>query len=157
MYRFTLLRESGRKSPELQLLLDKYTKYIRPFAHIEHLDYRQISFGKTGSLKTHLNQVEEEILRKAPKDHTHIVLSEHGRTYPSEAFAKQLEAWGEHGAKPVLFTIGGAFGINDSLRKKADAVLSLSPLTFPHDLTEVLLCEQLYRAMTILHGKTYHY
>ena len=57
----------------------------------------------------------------------------------------------------MVFVIGGAYGLSDEVRQRASAVLSLSAMTFPHQLVRVLLAEQLYRALMIMHGKPYHH
>lgn len=86
-----------------------------------------------------------------------IILSEDGKTMDSMTFAKSLTAWSEHGQRELTFVIAGPFGFDRALLKHADRVLSLSPMTFPHEMAYVILLEQLYRAGTILMGKTYHY
>lgn len=86
-----------------------------------------------------------------------IILSEDGKTMDSKVFAKALTTWSEHGQRELTFVIAGPFGFDRALLKHADHVLSLSPLTFPHKMAYMILLEQLYRAGTILAGKTYHY
>jgi 23S rRNA (pseudouridine1915-N3)-methyltransferase len=65
--------------------------------------------------------------------------------------------WRDQGAREVCFVVGGAYGLTDAVRNKADLLLSLSPMTFPHQLVRVLLAEQLYRAWAILKGTGYHH
>ena len=86
-----------------------------------------------------------------------ILLSEGGKTMDSITFAKSLTKWSEHGQREMTFIVAGPFGFDRALLTHADHVLSLSPMTFPHEMAYVILLEQLYRAGTILAGKTYHY
>tara|TARA_Y100001968_G_C19094584_1_gene589465 strand:+ start:141 stop:578 length:438 start_codon:yes stop_codon:yes gene_type:complete len=82
-----------------------------------------------------------------------IVLNEKGRLLPSLDFAHLLETLGN---QRLVFVIGGANGIYSELEARAHMTLSLSTLTFPHDIARLLLLEQLYRAQTILQGTPYH-
>lgn len=85
-----------------------------------------------------------------------LVLEADGKNLPSEAFAKwvgQREDAGDH----VVVILGGPHGLSDDLKNRADLLLSLSAMTTTHDLAHLFFLEQLYRAFTILRGKTYHY
>ena len=86
-----------------------------------------------------------------------IMLSEDGKTMDSKIFAQSLLKWSEQGQRELTFIIAGPFGFDRSLLKEVDVILSLSPMTFTHEMAYLLLLEQLYRAGTILAGKTYHY
>ena len=82
-----------------------------------------------------------------------VVLDEHGQSLTSEAFARVLDECDRR----MVFVVGGAFGFTDEVRERADLVLSLSPMTFTHEMARLVLAEQLYRAATILAGKKYHH
>lgn len=84
-----------------------------------------------------------------------IALSDRGVKMDSISLAKKLEKM-QAVTGSVTFLIGGAFGLDESLIKRADLVLSLSPLTFSHQLVRLVLLEQLYRAFSILRGSSYH-
>ncbi len=86
-----------------------------------------------------------------------VVLDERGRQLTSPAFAQCLGAWRDQGIRDIAFVIGGAYGMTDEVRERADLVLSLSPMVFPHQLVRVLFAEQLYRALSILKGTGYHH
>jgi 23S rRNA (pseudouridine1915-N3)-methyltransferase len=91
-----------------------------------------------------------------PEDHL-VALDEQGVQMDSEGLASFLGARAGGGSKRVVFLIGGAFGIDASVLKRADTVWSLSRLTFPHQLVRLILAEQLYRACTILRHEKYHH
>jgi len=82
-----------------------------------------------------------------------VVLSEEGQLWGSVAFAERLQGTG---SQRLAFVIGGADGLDPTLKARASWSLSLSPLTFPHELARLLLLEQLYRALTIQQGGVYH-
>ena len=82
-----------------------------------------------------------------------VALCEEGQTYSSLAWARQLEG---SGSDRLAFVLGGADGLDPSLKAQAAWRLSLSPMTFPHELARLLLLEQLYRALSIQQGGPYH-
>jgi 23S rRNA (pseudouridine1915-N3)-methyltransferase len=85
-----------------------------------------------------------------------ILLDERGKTYSSIQFAQQLEKWQNTGAKRLVFIIGGAWGIDATLKNDISSHFSLSPLTFTHQMVRFMLLEQIYRAFTILKNEPYH-
>jgi 23S rRNA (pseudouridine1915-N3)-methyltransferase len=86
-----------------------------------------------------------------------VALDERGKLLDSRQFAAQLGTWRDQGSRQVAFVVGGAYGLDPSVRERADLVLSLSPMTFPHQLVRLLFAEQLYRATAILQGSPYHH
>jgi len=95
------------------------------------------------------------LLAALPRDSLAVALDLGGPAVTSEAFARQLEAWQASDRKPA-FLIGGADGLSAAVLQRADYVLSLGSLTWPHMLVRVLLAEQLYRAQCIAGGHPYH-
>ncbi|MEB3319528.1 MAG: 23S rRNA (pseudouridine(1915)-N(3))-methyltransferase RlmH [Cyanobium sp.] len=93
------------------------------------------------------------ILAELRGDEQLIALGEEGRGLSSQQLAERLR---DSGSRRLAFVIGGADGLSPGLRRRAAWQLSLSPLTFPHDLARLLLLEQLYRAQSILQGGPYH-
>jgi 23S rRNA (pseudouridine1915-N3)-methyltransferase len=98
----------------------------------------------------------EEVLRKTKSYDYLIVLDERGKEMTSKVFSEFVQARMNSGVKTICFAIGGAFGFAEKVRQEADLILSLSALTFPHQLTRMLLVEQLYRAHTLMKGISYH-
>ena len=97
---------------------------------------------------------EAECIRQALKpDETTVMLAEEGDRFDSVNFAAQLE---RYGSERLAFVIGGADGLTQQLKQSATWRLSLSPMTFPHDLARLLLLEQLFRAEAIQSGSPYH-
>ena len=96
------------------------------------------------------------LLAAIPKGATVVALDADGRTLTSVQFARHLGGWRDHGVKDLAFVIGGADGLDRQLLDRAQLVLSLGPMTWPHLLVRVLLAEQIYRAQCILSGHPYH-
>jgi len=100
---------------------------------------------------------EAGLLRAAaPSGARLTALDTRGRNMSSEAFAALLGRWRDEGTRELAFVIGGAEGLDETLRAGADLTLSLGSMTWPHMLVRVMLAEQLYRAQTILTGHPYH-
>ena len=113
-------------------------------------------------LKPDTQAKEALSIRRACEGATVVLLDERGLTLTSERLAKSLEALGAQGKGEIALVIGGSHGLPPSLDRELASAgkvarWSLSALTFPHRLARVVLCEQLYRAMTILRGEPYHH
>ncbi len=103
-----------------------------------------------------LDKQGEALLASIPQGARIVALDETGQQLSSTAFAHCLEGWQTGGTQGVAFLIGGADGLADKAKTKADLVLALGRMTWPHLLVRGLLLEQLYRAETILKGHPYH-
>jgi 23S rRNA (pseudouridine1915-N3)-methyltransferase len=97
----------------------------------------------------------ERILATLPAGCVKVVLDERGTLIRTAELARRIARWQETG-RNVAFIVGGADGLSDSVKQSADFTWSLSPLTLPHGLARVVLAEQLYRAVSILHNHPYH-
>lgn len=139
----------------------EYKKRLGPYAKISITELPEEPFRETSD-RENIKEKEAkkvlEFLEKNNNNHTRtvFVLDEHAKQYTSPEFAKLLDENSSRGEE-IVFIIGGPLGLHSSLREKAHKALSLSLLTFPHQMVRTILLEQIYRAMTILHKKTYHY
>ncbi len=98
----------------------------------------------------------EMLLASVPKGAQLCALDAKGKMLTSDDFAAKLRAWQDGGVKDVVFAIGGADGHGEALLARADFVLSLGPMTWPHLVVRGLLAEQIYRAQQIIAGHPYH-
>lgn len=96
------------------------------------------------------------LLDALPEQAYFVALDGNGKTHSSESLTKHIGVVQSEGRNVLAIAIGGAFGHGDEVLKRADAVWSLGNMTWPHRLVRVMLCEQLYRAKTILDGHPYH-
>ena len=98
----------------------------------------------------------EKLLSAVPQGALVIALDERGKTLDSRRFAGWIERQRDDGRREMALIIGGADGLDQSVRERADLLLSLGAMTWPHMMVRVMLMEQLYRAHTILSGHPYH-
>ena len=122
-------------------------EYVKRMSRFAKVEIKEIAEGES------LQAEAEEILR-AVKGYT-IALAIEGEKTSSEGLAKTLKKLTDSG-KEISFVIGSSCGLDASVKKAADKLLSFSDMTFPHQLMRVVLAEQVYRAFMINHGSTYH-
>lgn len=134
--------------------LDHYLKRLERAVQVEVVIVPDAGKGEAEYLK---RTESERILAQLKPGEKVVVLDERGRSFSSPAFATQLSTWRDQGQRQVAFVVGGSYGMTEAVRERADLVLSLSPMVFPHQLVRVLFAEQLYRAFSILQGTGYHH
>jgi 23S rRNA (pseudouridine1915-N3)-methyltransferase len=99
----------------------------------------------------------EKILRGVDQADTLIALDEKGKGLGTLALAGYIEKSMSGGARRLIFVIGGAYGLDQAVRDRAQLIWSLSAITFPHQLVRLILSEQIYRAFTVIKGEKYHH
>ena len=133
----------------------EYQKRISAFAKINIFEVKESNYGTSEKQILLAKKEEAERLSKYKVGHT-IALEIDGKSYSSETFAKNISDLMLQGSSTITFFIGGSFGLDKEFSSSLDEKLSFSKFTFPHQLMRVILLEQVYRAFTILNGKTYH-
>ena len=137
-----------------------FTTRCQPFCNIEILELPE---GHQKSAKPDINKTlktEAESLLKNIADNTFLIaLDQNGKQLTSESFANLIS--GRHAKFKIqdtkfVFLIGGSWGLDESVKKRADLLLSLSDMTLPHSLARIFLIEQIYRALSIINNKNYH-
>ena len=142
------------KSPELRALQSFYAGRIEALASIEIVETREArGFDEKQAEK--IKAQEALGLEKHLEGVYSICLLDQGKEMTSGEFARFIRRQAEDAGKTLGFVVGGFLGLADRIVEKADARLSLSRLTFPHELTRVVLLEQVYRALTIIRGQHY--
>lgn len=139
-----------KAGPELELYRHYAARLTLPMELREVEEKRKLP---PDQLKIRENDL---LLAALPKGAAVVALDEKGKALASAPFAARLGGWRDEGRADVAFVIGGADGLADSVRKRADLVWSLGAPTWPHRLVRALLVEQLYRAQCILGGHPYH-
>ena len=134
---------------------DHYLKRLKPYAEIE---LTQLKDGPGALPPEERTRVEGEAILAAlrPQDHA-LCLDRRGKAQDSPGLADKLRLLLEDANRRPCFVVGGAYDIWRPVRDQAQGLISLGPMTLPHELARVVLLEQLYRAMTILRGLPYHH
>ena len=143
-----------RAGPEKELIDDYLTRFDRSGRALGLGPARitEVEDRKNGGMRG-----EADLLRRAiPSGALLSILDERGRVESSPNFANRLGGWRDQGRGDLAFVIGGADGLEASLRSEADFALSFGKMVWPHMLVRVMLAEQLYRAASILAGAPYH-
>ncbi len=136
--------------------VDDYIKRINRLAQFETITIPDLKNRKSLNISKQLKKEGEAIRGKILKGDYVIMLDERGKGLSSIEFAETLDSLFQSSSKRIVFVIGGPYGLDSDLRKMANMVLSLSDMTFSHQLVRLLFAEQLYRALSILGGLPYH-
>ncbi len=138
-----------KSSPELDIV-KKYIKRCNTPINIIEIE------TKKTPLENQIKKSEADlILSKISNNDILIALDETGETFSSEKFSEKIKSFTANG-QYIYFVIGGAFGLDESVKQRADIIISFGAMTFPHMLVRVMLCEQLYRVRTIIDNHPYH-
>lgn len=157
MYRFHITSVGDMRNDSLRELRDLYAARLHPFAKVHRETVRATPF-RSESDRPKCRAEETGRLRASLKEEAYtVLLTEGGKLFDTREFAAWMDKAGRAGARPIQFLVAGTLGAEEGFAEEVDATLSLSPLTFPHEMALVVLLEQLYRACTVLTGKTYHY
>lgn len=156
MYKIAVIAVGALKEPFWKEAVSEYQKRLRPFAKIGVIEVTETPFKSAGEAPTVLRAEAEPIRKKIPAGAFVIALVKEGRSMSTDQYARLLSREGG-GGREIVFLIGGPLGLDPKLADECHLKLSLSALTFTHGEARAILFEQLYRAMTILAGKTYHY
>lgn len=136
---------------EFEKRLSRYLTFV-----VQELPAEEIPPRLSEAQMQKIMAAEAQTLLQASENCLRVALDRRGKMLSSEELAERLRAWQREGHKDIAFMIGGPLGLHDTVRSKAHLVLSLSPMTFLHEMTALILVEQLYRAQTILRGEPYH-
>lgn len=137
----------------LDLYASRLSHYI-PFAVDEIPELKSVSALSKDQIK---EKEGELILKKLKPQDDVILLDEHGKEYRSVEFASMLEDKISRGGRDIVFIIGGAYGFSPAVYARAGSKMSLSKMTFSHQMVRTIFTEQLYRAFTIMRGEPYHH
>ncbi len=143
-----------------KFIRDGIDLYVKRLGHYISFDLTVIPAPKSASKLplAKLKLAEAELVLHKLKDTDHLILlDEKGKEYSSIEFSKQLQKLQMSSNKRVVFLIGGGYGFAESLKARSNSLMSLSKMTFPHELVRVIFLEQLYRACTINKGEKYHH
>ncbi|ACM18976.1 23S rRNA (pseudouridine1915-N3)-methyltransferase, putative [Geotalea daltonii FRC-32] len=134
--------------------IDEYAGRIGRYMSIDLAEARD---EKGAAVEAMREREGERLLKLLPKNARLVLLDERGEQMSSPELARFLATNRDGGTQELVFVIGGAYGFSDSLRAKAFKTISLSRMTFTHQMVRIFLLEQLYRGFTIINGEPYHH
>lgn len=148
----------GKEDAEMfQQSIDFYTKKIQFYNSFESIAIPYLKNTKSLSVIEQKKREGELILKKIENGDFVILMDENGKEKSSVDFSQMIQQHLNSGIKTLLFIIGGAYGFSDEVYAKANQMLSLSKMTFPHLMTRLVFVEQLYRSFSILRNEPYHH
>ena len=147
----------GRNTAENDLIRSYLKRLETAWAlGINHIEIQEIKTTKPRSGENLKKAEAEKLLAGLPTNCRLVALDEHGKNFTSPELADYVQNCLAEGEQTLAFVLGGADGLDNSLRERADLTLSLGRMTFPHLLARVLLVEQLWRSVSILMNHPYH-
>lgn len=152
-----LLAIGKTDNKSLQSLIDEYTKRLSFYIKFDLEIIPDIKNVKNLSEAQQKEKEGELILSKISATDQLILLDENGSTFSSVAFSDYLQKKMNGGIKTLVFVIGGPYGFSEEVYKKAQGKVSLSEMTFSHQMVRLFVIEQLYRGFTILKNEPYHH
>lgn len=147
-----------KSGPERELA-DRYLDRFKKTGASLGLEFSSVTeIVESRAQQADLRKQEEsaQLLKALDAGGVLVLLDERGKTMASEAFASSIAKFRDEGKRQLLLAIGGPDGHDAALRERADLVLALGAMTWPHQIVRILIAEQLYRATTILSGHPYH-
>jgi len=143
--------------PYVKSGVEDFTRRISNYFRVE---WTIIPVPKNAGMMSEMDLKKKEgelILQWLDKDDYLVALDENGKQFSSEGLAAFIQSRANESTKKLVFVIGGAFGLDEAVLKRANYKWGLSVLTFPHQLVRLILAEQVYRACTILKNEKYHH
>jgi len=152
-----LLLTGKSEDKYLKVGIREYETRIKRYIPFEIMEIMALKNASSLSVIEQKTREAALLLKQVHPRDILVLLDEHGKELTSTGFANFLNKRFLTGGKVLVFLVGGPFGFDESLRKRADHILSLSKMTFSHQMVRLFFIEQLYRALTILRGESYHH
>ena len=137
--------------------LDLYVSRLKHYVPFSLVEIPQLKGAASLSREQIREKEGELILRQVDPGDTVILLDERGKEYRSVEWAEALRKRLAHGGRGLVFVIGGAYGFSQKVYDRSDGLVSLSKMTFSHQMVRTVFAEQLYLAFTIIRGEPYHH
>lgn len=152
----TLLFVGKTTDAHIDILCQEYLRRLTHYLPVKVQIIPELRNTKALTPEQQKQAEGELILRAVPQSAELILLDEHGKEYRSIEFAQAMQKKMSSG-RDIFFVIGGPYGFSQSVYERANGKISLSQMTFSHQMVRLFLIEQIYRAMTILRGEPYHH
>ncbi|MBQ0083903.1 MAG: 23S rRNA (pseudouridine(1915)-N(3))-methyltransferase RlmH [Clostridiales bacterium] len=159
MIKIRILALGKLKEKYLREAVSEYEKRLSAFCSFEIIELEPVKLSDKPSpseISAALGREADMLLSKIPQGALTVALCIEGKMLSSEELSKTVGEAAINGYSNIVFIIGSSYGLSDRIKNAANIKLSVSKMTFPHQLFRVMLCEQIYRAFKILQGGTYH-
>ena len=159
MLKITIIALGHLKEKYLREASAEYEKRLKAFCKLEITELEPVRLSDTPrqtEIESALKLEADKILSLVPSNAFLIPLCIEGKLLSSEDLSKKLETVAVSGSSHVVFVIGSSYGLSDLVKSRASFKMSMSPMTFPHQLARIMLLEQIYRSFKITQGGTYH-
>jgi 23S rRNA (pseudouridine1915-N3)-methyltransferase len=146
------------KTRELYLRegIEDFLKRLRRYVQVEVKTVRSERLTREGQATRVVAAESEKVASAVPRDAHFVVLDRQGKHLSSKGLAHWWQRLEEGGCRKLCFAVGGVLGFSNEMRSKAHTLLALSKMTYTHEMSRLILLEQLYRACTIMRGEKYH-
>ena len=155
--KIALLQTGKTTDRNISELVDLYSKRIKKYVSFEVITIPELKNTKNMPVQEQQMKEATRIIQSVSDDDYIVLLDERGKEYRTIEFSSFLEKAFLLPKKRIIFVIGGPWGFSDSVYAKADQKISLSKMTFSHQMVRLLFLEQLYRVFTIIKGEPYHH
>jgi len=153
-----VLLSIGKTSEEYLIEgIAQYQKRLKHYTQFELIEVPNIKKAQNFSKNELMKKEGELILNKIQASDYLVLLDDKGQDFTSVKFSKKVQQWMLSGKKRLVFVIGGAYGFSDAVYQRGNEKLSLSKMTFSHQMVRLFFVEQIYRAYTILNNEPYHH
>ena len=155
--KLTLLCMGKTRERFIQEGMGKYLRYLEHYADIGVKELKEEKIADLKDAPLIRKKEAERVFKAVPVDSYLVSLDERGEEFTSHEFAAFLNSQLDSGVREIVFVLGGAMGLDEEVTARSNKTVALSRWTFTHEMARLVLLEQLYRAFTIIKGKTYHY
>ena len=135
----------------------QYQKRLKHYTQFEMLEILNIKNAKNFSIAELMKKEGELILKQLERSDHLVILDDKGRDSTSLKFSEKLQNWMLSGKKRLVFVVGGAYGFSEQVYTRGNEKISLSKMTFSHQMVRLFFIEQIYRAYTMLNNEPYHH
>ena len=155
----TIITVGKMKEKPYRMMADEYMKRLSRYGKFEEIELPDLPEPSNSSpaIEQQIKDKEGEMILSRIKPGAHVIaMTIPGKQWDSPGLSRHMDELLNRGASDIVFLIGGSLGLSDKVIARADEEMSMSKMTFPHQLARVMLMEQLYRAMKIRAGERYH-
>lgn len=155
--KISLLAVGRTDSTAIEGLIGEYEKRLKRFADFSREELPDVKNARNLSEKEQKNREGADLMTRIKSSDYALLLDEQGKQFSSVEFAENIQKHMNSGIKNLVFVIGGPYGFSEEVYQRANGLISLSKMTFSHQMVRLFFTEQLYRAFTILNGLPYHH